>query len=79
MVQAVVLDTARDAPVLASAAMQSAFNISNAIGAALGGLVLAAGFGYAAPPAVGAVLALLGVGLAVIARRRAPSPQPVRA
>ena len=79
VVQTLVLDTARDAPVLASGAMQSAFNISNAIGAALGGLVLAAGFGYAAPPAVGAVLALLGVGLAVIARRRAPSPQPVRA
>ena len=79
VVQTLVLDTARDAPVLASAAMQSAFNISNAIGAALGGLVLAVGFGYAAPPAVGAVLALLGVGLAVIARRRAPSPQPVRA
>jgi DHA1 family inner membrane transport protein len=79
VVQTLVLDTARDAPVLASAAMQSAFNISNAIGATLGGLVLAAGFGYAAPPAVGAVLALLGVGLAVIARRRAPSPQPVRA
>jgi DHA1 family inner membrane transport protein len=39
----------------------------------------APGFGYAAPPAVGAVLALLGVGLAVIARRRAPSPQPVQA
>jgi len=79
VVQTLVLDTARDAPVLASAAMQSAFNISNAIGAALGGLVLAAGLGYAAPPAVGAVLALLGVGLAVIARRRAPSPQPVQA
>jgi DHA1 family inner membrane transport protein len=53
VVQTLVLDTARDAPVLASAAMQSAFNISNAIGAALGGLVLAVGFGYAAPPAVG--------------------------
>ena len=79
VVQTLVLDTARDAPVLASAAMQSAFNISNAIGAALGGLVLTAGFGYAAPPVVGAILAALGVGLAVLARRGARTAQPVQA
>ena len=54
VVQTVVLDAAREAPVLASASMQSGFNIANALGAALGGLVLAAGLGYAAPPAVGA-------------------------
>jgi DHA1 family inner membrane transport protein len=79
VVQTLVLDTARDAPVLASAAMQSAFNISNAIGAALAGLVLTAGFGYAAPPVVGAVLAALGVGLAIVARRGARAPQRVQA
>jgi DHA1 family inner membrane transport protein len=79
VVQTLVLDTARDAPVLASAAMQSAFNISNAIGAALGGLVLTAGFGYAAPPVVGAILAALGVGVAVLARRGARTAQPVQA
>jgi MFS transporter, DHA1 family, inner membrane transport protein len=77
VVQTVVIDTAKDAPVLASAAMQSAFNIANAVGASLGGLVLTAGLGYAAPPAVGAVLAALGVGLAVLARRRTPAPEPV--
>lgn len=76
VVQTLVIDTAKDAPVLASAAMQSAFNIANAVGASLGGLVLAVGLGYAAPPAVGAVLAALGVGLAVLARRRTPAPQP---
>jgi len=79
VVQTVVLDTAKDAPVLASAAMQSAFNIANAVGASLGGLVLAAGLGYAAPPAVGAVLAALGVGLAVLARRGTRTPQPLEA
>ena len=71
VVQTVVVDAAREAPVLASASMQSGFNIANALGAALGGLVLAAGLGYAAPPAVGAVLAAVGVGIAVVARRRA--------
>jgi DHA1 family inner membrane transport protein len=79
VVQTLVLDTARDAPVLASAAMQSAFNISNAVGAALGGLVLTAGFGYAASPVVGAILAALGVGLAILARRGARTAQPVQA
>ncbi|HEX5811450.1 MAG TPA: MFS transporter [Pseudonocardia sp.] len=71
VVQTVVVDAARDAPVLASASMQSGFNIANALGAALGGLVLAAGLGYAAPPAVGAVLAAVGVGIALVALRQA--------
>ena len=71
VVQTVVVDAAREAPVLASASMQSGFNIANALGAALGGVVLAAGLGYAAPPAVGAVMAAVGVGIALVARRRA--------
>ena len=56
--------------------MQSAFNIANALGAALGGLVLAAGLGYSAPPAVGAVLAAVGVAVAVVALRRNRVEQP---
>jgi DHA1 family inner membrane transport protein len=76
VVQTVVIDAARDAPILASASMQSAFNIANALGAALGGLVLAVGLGYAAPPAVGAVLAAAGAGIALVAWRRAPVAQP---
>ena len=71
VVQTVVVDAAREAPVLASASMQSGFNIANALGAALGGVVLAAGLGYAAPPAVGAAMAAVGVGIALAARRRA--------
>ena len=69
VVQTVVMDAARESPMLASASMQSAFNISNALGAALGGLVLSAGFGYAAPPAAGAVLAVMGVGIALVSVR----------
>lgn len=68
-VQSVVLDAAGDAPALASATIQSAFNLANAIGAAAGGLVLAAGLGLAAPPAAGAVLAALGLVPAVVAVR----------
>lgn len=68
-VQSVVLDAARDAPVLASAAIHSAFNIANAIGAALGGVALAAGFGLGAPSAVGAILAAVGALLALVSMR----------
>jgi DHA1 family inner membrane transport protein len=76
VVQTVVIDAAQDAPILASASMQSAFNVANALGAALGGLVLAVGLGYSAPPAVGAVLAAVGAGIAVVALRRTRVPQP---
>ena len=54
VIQTLVVDTARNAPMLAAAAMQSAFNLSNAVGAAVAGLVLATGWGYSAPPAAGA-------------------------
>lgn len=77
-VQSVVLDAAGDAPALASASIQSAFNLANAIGAATGGLVLSAGLGLAAPAGAGALLAALGIvpALAVLryARRRVPAP-----
>jgi DHA1 family inner membrane transport protein len=65
-VQSTVMRVAGDASTLASAALQSAFNIANALGAALGGLTLAAGLGLSAPPAAGAVLSLLGVVPAVL-------------
>jgi DHA1 family inner membrane transport protein len=51
--------------------MQSSFNIANALGSALGGLVLAAGPAYAAPPAVGAVLAAIVVAIAFVVHRQA--------
>ena len=60
-VQSTVVQAAGDASTLASAAIQSASNVANALGAALGGLTLAAGLGLAAPPAAGALLSLLGV------------------
>src|SRR5215207_62769 len=59
---------------LVSAANQAAFNIANAIGAALGALVISQGLGYTAPMWVGAVLALVGAVLAVLARAVARRP-----
>jgi DHA1 family inner membrane transport protein len=60
-----LIDFAAEGPSLAAASFHSAFNVANALGAALGGVVLAAGLGWSAPAAVGAVLPVLG--LAVLA------------
>jgi len=54
---------------LVSAANQAAFNVANALGAALGAATLSAGWGYTAPIWVGVAMALVGVGLAVLAVR----------
>jgi MFS transporter, DHA1 family, inner membrane transport protein len=79
VVQTVVMDTAAGAPAMASAGMHSAFNIANAIGSALGGVVIASGLGIGAAPAVGAALAAVGAVLAAAAlvshrRQKALSP-----
>lgn len=58
-----LMDVAADAQTLAAALNHAALNIANAAGAWLGGLVIAAGYGYTAPALVGAGLAALGVGL----------------
>jgi len=54
---------------MASAALQAAFNIGNALGAFLGGLVIDAGFGLASPALVAAGLATLGLLITVWATR----------
>ena len=56
-----LMDVAADAQTLAAALNHSALNIANASGAWVGGLVIAAGFGYTAPAAAGAVLAVVGL------------------
>jgi len=52
---------AADAQTLAASLNHAAFNFANALGAALGGAVIAAGFGYTAPAVVGAGLAIAGI------------------
>ncbi|WP_326806908.1 MULTISPECIES: MFS transporter [unclassified Streptomyces] len=66
-VQARILDHGGDAPELGSASVQSAFNIANSLGASLGGVVIAAGFGLTAPSTLGAMLSLAGAGFGLLA------------
>ncbi|MEU4294219.1 MFS transporter [Kribbella sp. NPDC026596] len=56
-----VMDKAKGAPALASAANIAAFNLGNAAGAYLGGLTIEHGLGYTAPNWVGAALAASGL------------------
>jgi DHA1 family inner membrane transport protein len=68
VVQNRVIDAARvPGGSLVAAANQAAFNVANALGAALGAGALTAGLGYTAPIWIGAVLALAGAGVAVLA------------
>ncbi|HSZ53029.1 MAG TPA: MFS transporter [Caulobacteraceae bacterium] len=53
-----LMDTAGDAQTLAAALNHSAFNLANALGAWLGGLTIAAGFGWTSTGWIGAALAL---------------------
>jgi len=56
-----LMDVAHDAQTLAAALNHSALNIANATGAWIGGVVIAAGLGYTAPAAAGAMLAVAGL------------------
>jgi DHA1 family inner membrane transport protein len=56
-----LMDVAHDAQTLAAALNHSALNIANAAGAFIGGLVIAAGYGYTAPAVAGTVLAVAGI------------------
>ena len=64
-----VMDAARDAPNLASAVNIGAFNLGNAIGAALGGAVIAGGLGYPAVALAGAGASALGLLMIVLMSR----------
>jgi DHA1 family inner membrane transport protein len=64
-----VMKEAADAPNLASAMNIGAFNLGNAIGAALGGAVISAGLGYPAVSLAGAVMAGGGLVLVLVLRR----------
>jgi len=62
-VQTRLMDVAGDAQTLAAALSHSAFNIANAIGAWLGGVAIAAGYGWTSTGLVGAMLAVAGFGI----------------
>jgi DHA1 family inner membrane transport protein len=68
-VQTRLMDVAGNAQALAAALNQSAFNVGNSLGAYLGGVVIAAGFGYLSPALVGLALLAPGVVLALVSWR----------
>jgi DHA1 family inner membrane transport protein len=66
-IQTRLMDVAGDSQTLAAAINHSALNIGNSLGAYLGGVTIAAGFGYLSPAWVGLLLCVPGVALALIA------------
>lgn len=76
LLQTRLLDVAHEGQALAAALNHSTLNTANALGAWLGSIVLAAGWGYGAPSLVGAGLAVLGVAVAVtsLVRERGTFP-----
>jgi DHA1 family inner membrane transport protein len=64
-----LMAVAGEAQTLGAAMNHSSLNVGNALGAWVGGLVIAAGWGYRAPSLVGAGLALLGLGVLLISAR----------
>ena len=65
-IQSRLIRVSHEAALLGAAVNHAAFNVGNSLGAWLGGLVIAGGLGYLAPGWVGAVLAGLGLLLALV-------------
>ena len=65
-VQTRLMDVAIDSQSIAAALNHSALNMGNGLGAALGAVAIAAGFGYLATPWIGIVLGIAGLIIAAI-------------
>ena len=82
LLQTRLMDVAHEGQSLAATLNHSTLNVANALGAWLGSVVLTLGWGYGAPSLVGAVLAALGVGVALVSvrleRHSRQAPEPVR-
>lgn len=59
-IQMLMINTAKGSEMLAASVSQASFNIGNALGAYLGGLPIAAGYGFTSPEWVGAGMAAIG-------------------
>ncbi|GAA0805485.1 MFS transporter [Spirilliplanes yamanashiensis] len=75
--QARLIAVAPGAQLMGAAVNQSAMNIANSLGAALGGVVIARGHGYLSPAWAGLVLAAAGLGLAAVSFGLERRPVPV--
>ena len=73
ILQTRLMDVAGDAQALAAALNHSAFNTANALGPFLGGIAIREGLGWTSTGPVGAVLALLGFLIWIVAWRDARS------
>ncbi|KGO87117.1 membrane protein [Flavobacterium rivuli WB 3.3-2 = DSM 21788] len=78
-VQMMMIQTAKGAEMIASAAIQASFNIGNALGAFLGGLPIVYGYSYAAPNLVGVGMALIGALATVVFIKTAQGFVPLTA
>ena len=72
-----LMEVAGDAQTLGAAMNHASLNVANALGAWLGGLVIAAGYGYRSPALVGVALSLAGLVVLLLSaalhrRTRAP-------
>ncbi|MBC7743842.1 MAG: MFS transporter [Flavobacterium sp.] len=64
--QMLMINNAKGSEMIASAVLQATANFGNAIGAFLGGLPIAAGYGYISTQYVGVALACAGIGFCII-------------
>ena len=64
--QMLMISAAKGSEMIASAVLQATANFGNAIGAFLGGLPIAMGYGYTSPQYVGAGLAAVGIGFCML-------------
>ena len=70
-----LMHAAGDAQMLGAALNHSALNIANGLGAWVGSVVIAAGYGYRAPSIVGAALAVFGLLIFAVGLARARAAQ----
>jgi MFS transporter, DHA1 family, inner membrane transport protein len=70
-----LMEVADDAQTLAASLNHSAFNLANAIGAALGGLLIGGGYGYASVGWCGAALSIIGLAIYLVTIRLARNGQ----
>lgn len=64
-IQTRLMDVAGDSQTMAAAVNHSSLNLGNSLGALLGGVVIASGFGYLSATWIGVALAILGLLIAV--------------
>ncbi len=76
VLQTRLMDVAGDAQALAAALNHSAFNTANALGPWLGGMAIAAGYGWTSTGWVGCALALGGLAIWAISARADTAQQP---